>query len=160
MKSFIRNVAIALLAFYLAIDCGYSQIQWTPEQKAVWKTETAISDAFVKGDQQAANSYYDESYQGWPYRSPIPVPKANMESATAYYATEGGKYLFWDAVPIVIWVKGDFAYTDYYYRSAFKDKDGKITNEHGRWLDVLMKKDGKWLLVGDHGGAEHDPATK
>jgi hypothetical protein len=24
--------------------------------------------------------------------------------------------------------------------------------EKGRWTDILMKKNGKWMLVGDHGG--------
>jgi len=24
--------------------------------------------------------------------------------------------------------------------------------EKGRWTDILMKKDGKWMMVGDHGG--------
>jgi hypothetical protein len=30
--------------------------------------------------------------------------------------------------------------------------DGKATTEKGRWTDILMKKNGKWMLVGDHGG--------
>ena len=160
MRAITRNGIVALLAAYLTINAVHAQIQWTPEQKAVWKTETAITDAWIKGDQQTANSYYDDSYQGWPMRSPIPIPKTNMDAASAYYNSEGGKYLFWNAVPLVIWVKGDFAYTDYYYRSVFQDKDGKKTEEHGKWMDVLMKKDGKWLLVGDRGGADPAPAGK
>lgn len=160
MKAMICNGMIALLAVCFTISTADAQIQWTAEQKAVWKTETAITDAWIKGDQQTAGSYYDESYQGWPENVPIPVPKSNMDAAENYLSTLGGKYVFWNAVPMVIWVKGDFAYTDYYYRAAFKDKDGKVTNEHGRWLDVLMKKDGKWLLVGDHGGQDHESAAK
>ncbi len=65
MKAFTRNGIVALLAAYLTINVGHAQIQWTPEQKAVWKRETAITDAWIKGGQQTANSYYDDSYQGW-----------------------------------------------------------------------------------------------
>ena len=59
---------------------------------------------------------------------------------------------------MVIWVKGDFAYTDYYYQAIWQDKDGKKTNERGKWLDILMKKNGTWVLIGDHGGQDPAPA--
>ena len=29
---------------------------------------------------------------------------------------------------------------------------GKSNTEKGRWTDILMKKNGTWMLVGDHGG--------
>lgn len=140
-----------------AITPASAQIQWTPEQKAVWKTETAITDLWMKGDNLASLAYYDDSYQGWPINAPIPIPKENMATGMNYMMTLGNKLVFWNAVPIIIWVKGDFAYTDYYYRAVYQDKDGKKTNEHGRWMDVLMKKDGKWVLIGDHGGEDPNP---
>ena len=139
------------------ITPAFSQLAWTPEQKAVWKTETTITDLYMKGDFQSGLAYVDDSYQGWPNEAPIPIPKANMETRMNYMETLGGKIVYYNAVPIVIWVKGDFAYTDYYYMAIFQDKDGKKTNEHGKWLDVLMKKDGKWVLVGDHGGEDAAP---
>ncbi len=150
--------ALAIVAGCLAVNTASAQIQWTPEQKAVWKTEAAIFNDFVSG--QDPSEYYDDSYQGWQLKSPIPIPKANMDKAVSYYRSEGGKYLFFDAVPVVIWVKGDFAYTDYYYRAVYQDKDGKKTNDHGRWLDVLMKKGDTWVLVGDHGGSDVTPTAK
>ena len=30
--------------------------------------------------------------------------------------------------------------------------DGKPITERGRWTDILIKKNGTWMLVGDHGG--------
>ncbi|GBD88362.1 hypothetical protein BMS3Abin03_02297 [bacterium BMS3Abin03] len=41
----------------------------------------------------------------------------------------------------------------YYYTQYAKDNEGKKKWEKGRWTDILMKKDGKWVMVGDHGGA-------
>ncbi|MDP4129542.1 MAG: DUF4440 domain-containing protein [Bacteroidota bacterium] len=160
MKAIMFKGMAAMLVASFITSTSNGQIQWTADQKAVWKTETAITDAWMKGDNATADTYYDESYQGWPEDVPIPVPKANMTAGANYQATLGGKLVFWNAVPVVIWVKGDFAYTDYYYRAVYQDKDGKKTNEHGRWLDVLMKKDGKWLLVGDRGGQDREPAAK
>jgi hypothetical protein len=28
----------------------------------------------------------------------------------------------------------------------------EIQNSYCRWLDVLVKENGKWLLIADHGG--------
>ena len=81
-----------------------------------------------------------------------------MEIRMNYMVSQGGKLLYWNAIPMVIWVKGDFAYTDYYYQAIWQDKDGKKTNERGKWLDILMKKNGIWVLVGDHGGEDPAPA--
>ena len=158
MKKLFLFSTVGLFSALLETTSAYAQIEWTSEQKAVWATETAITDAWLKGDWQAGMVYYDESYQGWPNNSPIPIPKDNMEKSMSFSNTQGGKLLFWDAIPLVIWVNGNFAYTDYYYRAVWQDKDGKKSNEHGRWLDVLMKKNGKWVLVGDHGGEEHEPS--
>ena len=149
-----KKITLLFVVGLLAATSAFAQLEWTKDQKDVWQTETAITDAWMKNDIQTANQYYDDSYQGWPNRSPVPIPKANMEKSMNYSQSEGGKLLFWDAIPLVIWVKGDFAYADYYYRAVWADKDGKKSNEHGRWLDVLMKKGGKWVLVGDHGGAD------
>lgn len=158
MKATLRFCLLSLILGSMAVTTASAQLAWTPDQKAVWKTETTIFGDFVNG--QNPSEYYDDSYEGWPLRSPVPIPKTNMEKAASYHKLQGDKILFFDAVPIVIWVKGNFAYTDYYYQAVYQDKDGKKTPEQGRWLDVLMKKGDKWVLVGDHGGRDAAPAKK
>ena len=54
--------------------------------------------------------------------------------------------------PASIWVKGDFAFTHYYFTQVEKDKEGKETMSGGRWTDILMKKENKWVLIGDADG--------
>ncbi len=55
--------------------------------------------------------------------------------------------------PLTIWVKGDFAYVHYYYSESDKNNDtGKREHNSGNWTDILMKSNGKWVLIGDHGG--------
>lgn len=141
------------------ITSASAQIQWTPEQKSVWKTETTIFDLMMKGDLQSALTYYDDSYQGWNSDASIPIPisKSEMETSANFHLAEGGKFIFHNVVPVVIWVNGNYAYADYYFEAMWENKDGKRTNEHGRWTDILLKKDGKWMLVGDHGGSVHEP---
>jgi hypothetical protein len=33
-----------------------------------------------------------------------------------------------------------------------KISTGKDDRSEGNWTDILMKKDGKWILIGDHEG--------
>ena len=48
---------------------------------------------------------------------------------------------------------GDFAFVNYFYNQIEKSKEtSKETPSMGKWTDILMKKGGKWILVGDHGG--------
>lgn len=114
----------------------------------------------MKGDFQAGFEYYDDSYQGWQNGNPVPISKSDMIKNINYGISLGVKAIFYNAIPTTIWVNGNYAYTDYYYDLVWLNKDGKKTSEHGRWLDVLMKKNGKWLLVGDHGGEDPSPAAK
>jgi ketosteroid isomerase-like protein len=63
-----------------------------------------------------------------------------------------GKVKYYTITPARVWVNGDFAYVHYYYTQVTEGVDGKPNTEKGRWTDILMKKGGKWMLVGDHGG--------
>jgi len=38
------------------------------------------------------------------------------------------------------------------YTQLYNDSEGEQHTEQGRWTDILMKQDGKWLLIADHGG--------
>jgi ketosteroid isomerase-like protein len=53
----------------------------------------------------------------------------------------------------VIWVEGNFAYANYYFEQTVLAKDGKKTTTNNRWLDVLIKRNGKWLLLAEYGSA-------
>ncbi len=154
-KTIILGIA-ALVAGCFTVNTASAQIQWTPEQKAVWKTETDIWGELLHG--QFPGQYLDDSYVEWLTSSPVPIPKADKKRRNAFRASQGNKIIFIDFIPLVIWVKGNFAYADYYQTTIFQDKDGKKHGGDSRWMDVLMKKNGKWVIVGEMGGAEPKPA--
>ena len=52
--------------------------QWTAEQKDVWAGVEKYWAADASGDAKAFLSYFDESYQGWSYQSPVPMGKADV----------------------------------------------------------------------------------
>jgi hypothetical protein len=148
MKKAILFGALAVVTGCLSANTASAQLAWTPEQKAVWKTETTIGDLQVKGDLQGALALIDEDFQNWAPHVPVPVSKDLMAKRIKFLIAQGGKMDFYEANPSVIWVSGDYAYTDYNTFIVFEDKDGKKKYESDRNLDVLIKKDGKWLIVG------------
>ena len=96
-------------------------------------------------------NYFDDSYRGWEYSYDAPDTKENVKKVIAN-RDPNFKILYSTLTPATIWVNGNFAYVHYYYTMLTEDKDGKRQGEKGRWTDILMKKDGKWIMVGDHGG--------
>ena len=124
---------------------------WTDAQKEVWATVEAYNDAATKGDAQGFLSYFDDSYCGWSYIMDAPSGKDQATTAINYWLANS-KTHYHTLTPAKIWVNGDFAFVHYYYTQYGEDSEGKKEWEKGRWTDILIKKDGKWLMVGDHGG--------
>jgi len=141
-------ISIALTTF-----CAINLIaqEWTDAQKEVWATVEAYNDVATKGDAQGFLSYFDDSYCGWSYIMDAPSGKDQATTAINYWLANS-KTHYHTLTPAKIWVNGDFAFVHYYYTQYGEDSEGKKEWEKGRWTDILMKKDGKWLMVGDHGG--------
>lgn len=144
---------IYLIGIFLMISLSplFAQ-EWTSEQKDVWAGVEKYWVASASGDAQAFMAYFDESYKGWDNSSLVPMNKAN----TAKWVELGSKtrkVLAYTITPLTIWVNGNFAYVHYSYSQAVKNNEtGKTSENSGIWTDILMKKDGKWMLIGDHGG--------
>lgn len=152
MKQTKLFTAILLVAILFFSGKNFAQ-QWSPEQKDVWSGVQKYWDVFAKGDAKADLSYYDESYMGWEFSSKVPQNKANT-SKWIEYMLGNSSIVLYTLTPVAIWVKGDFAYADYFYSMITKDNEtGKKENNEGTWTDILMKKDSKWLLIGDRGGS-------
>lgn len=142
------SVFTALFVVMLLSGISFAQ-QWTDAQKDVW---TGVEKYWDVNNAQEFLTYFDDSYMGWNNISTVPQSKAN----TAKWIENGMKNstpVLHTLTPLTIWVKGDFAYVHYYYAQIQKNnKTGKDETSSGIWTDILMKKGGKWLLIGDHGG--------
>ena len=123
---------------------------WSDAQKEVWETVKTYNDMAVKGDTQGFLSYIDESYSGWYYFMDAPADKNSLKNIVIYWFANS-KHLYSTLTPAKIWVDGDYAYVHYYYTEYSEDDEGKKKYENGRLTDILLKKDGKWIVVGDHG---------
>lgn len=150
MKQLLSCFFSVLFLFLFITNFATAQ-QWTDEQKDVWKGVETYNAVGMSDNPKDFLNYFDDSYFGWNYASETPHTKADAQKSINYWTTKG-KVVYYLLTPARIWVNGNFAYVHYYYTQVFEDKDGKPTTEKGRWTDILMKKDGKWIMVGDHGG--------
>lgn len=102
-------------------------------------------------DPQGYFKYFDDSYLGWSYDYETQGTKENALKSSKYFSSKS-KPQFNTITPARIWVNGNFAFVHYYYTQVNEDSEGKSNTEKGRWTDILMKKNGTWMIVGDHGG--------
>jgi ketosteroid isomerase-like protein len=150
MKKLLSILTISFVVVLLSGKC-FAQ-QWTSEQKDVWAGEIKMWDDFQAGNAEVDMSYYDDSYMGWGYEYTVPQSKANTSKWSGNFHKNNSVVLY-TLTPFTIWVKGDFAYVHYFYTELDKNTaTGKEDRSDGNWTDILMKKDGKWILIGDHEG--------
>lgn len=140
-----------LLVLFVTTAASLSAQQWSAEQQDLWKGVQTYWEAGMSPDPAVMLAYWDDSYYGWNYESGAPGTKADVTKAMTYW-NKKGKAQYYTITPARIWVNGNFGYAHYYYVMVTESTDGKPMTERGRWTDILMKKDGKWMLVGDHGG--------
>ena len=141
---------LSALLFVMLFSLNIQAQQWSAEQNDVWAGVEKYWDV-NQADQMAFLQYFDESYLGWGYENGAPTTKSDVTKSFSY-SSKKGKEQYHILTPARIWVNGDFAYVHYYYTQVIESNDGKSKTEKGRWTDILMKKSGKWMLVGDHGG--------
>jgi len=140
--------ALFFLFFFVS---NSSAQQWSDAQKEVWTAVDAYWAVSMSSNPMDFINTFDDTYYGWSYDNEAPSTKADAQKSLSYW-TAKGKVKYYTITPARVWVNGDFAYVHYYYTQVTEGPDGKPNTEKGRWTDILMKKAGKWMLVGDHGG--------
>jgi ketosteroid isomerase-like protein len=149
MKQFSKIFLAIFIAFFLFNVNSFAQ-EWSKEQKEVWAGVEKYWE-INNSDPQAYFKYFDDSYLGWSYDNETPGTKENAFKSSKYFSSKG-KQQFNIITPSKIWVNGNFAFVHYYFTQVSESNDGKPNTEKGRWTDILMKKNGTWMLVGYHGG--------
>lgn len=148
----ISKISILVAISFLFLTSNIFAQQWSSEQKDVWAGVEKYWEVSSSGNAMAFMSYFDDSYMGWNNASPVPMSKTNV-SKWIENDFKNNTTVFYTLTPLTIWVKGDFAYVHYYYAEVDKNnKTEKNDTNAGKWTDILMKKGGKWVLIGDHGG--------
>jgi len=96
----------------------------------------------AKQDLDGFMSYFHEDYIGWSKRNAFPGNKAVVRKWVKE-SFKDSKTLITDISPLTINLFGNVAIVHYYYSQLIGNKEGKRTNEQGRWTDILMKQGDK-----------------
>jgi ketosteroid isomerase-like protein len=126
---------------------------WSKEQKEVLTTVEAYSEMMMKRDVEGFLKYFHKDYSGWDYDTPVPYGFESLKKWVAFGFPKN-EVLIYEITPLKILVFGESAVIHYYFYYRLKDYEGKEKSYTARWTDILAKKDGKWLLIADHGGSE------
>jgi hypothetical protein len=124
---------------------------WGAEQMEVWNTIVAQWQASKAKDHTWPEQFLHPSFLGWPDEFPMPRDKNGVEMWEKY-GSENSTVHAQELSPVGIVVVGSTAVAHYYYSTAAEDREGKRETTHGRYTDVLVKQDGKWLFIAWRGG--------
>jgi ketosteroid isomerase-like protein len=127
--------------------------EWSAAQKEVWSNVEAYNQAWATKDLEGFMAYFDDDYLAWGREHALPGTKADARKSLTYFFANNDVVLF-DVKPVGIKIHGDIAFVHYYYSSVNRGKDGVDKLEKGRWTDILKKKGQRWVMIGDHGGAD------
>jgi len=126
--------------------------QWSSTQQEVWRGVESYWGLFAKEDIDGFLSHLHEDFSGWSYGAAMPRTKADMErSLTHDFATS--ETTIYDIKPVAIKLHGDVAIVHYYFNRTYLDAKGDQHTATGRWTDILIRQAGRWIMIGDHGGA-------
>lgn len=117
----------------------------------VWIAVEAQWEAQEKGDKKWIDRMLADGFFGWGKQSPAPRSKSSTEMWNRF-SEELGNVVAHELYPLEIVVQGDTAIAHYLYSSAFKDKDGDIEMNNGRYTDILIRTEDGWKFLSWHGG--------
>lgn len=136
--------------FMLGSSLTFAQ-DTTQDEDNVWAIVEAVWNADEKGERDWTDRFLVDGFTGWSKSAPVPRDKSSTKMWDRFNE-QIGKSVEHELYPYAIVVHGDTAVAHYLYSNAFKNKDGDIELQNGRYTDVLVRTDDGWKLVAWHGG--------
>jgi len=145
------SVALCTLSFTAAAQT------WSAAEQEVWKAVSYAWEVDSAGNTDAFMGCFHGDYRGWPWGSRVPNSKKTVSKFIGW-RHKNFRVNVYNLTPLSIIVKGDMAVVHYLYgRSTTRlEGDAKAEWSEGRWTDILVKENGKWLLVADAGGRTNE----
>lgn len=143
------KLATATLAF-LFLNTAVAQ-DARDDATNVWIAVEAQWEADEKDDKKWIDSMLVDKFYGWGKNSPAPRSKSSTLKWDRF-AAEQGNMVAHELYPLEIVIYENTAVVHYLYSSAFRDKEGKVETDNGRYTDILVRTPDGWKFVGWHGG--------
>ncbi|UCC79117.1 MAG: nuclear transport factor 2 family protein [Candidatus Zixiibacteriota bacterium] len=153
MKGFRTATASIVICLVLLTAASVIAEEWSKEQKEVFAAVEAYSEMVMKRDVEGFLKYVHKDYCGWDYDTPVPYGFESLKKWVSF-GFPRSEILIYEITPLKVLVFGESAIIHYYFYYRVKDYEGKEKSSTARWTDILARKDGKWLLIADHGGTK------
>ena len=124
----------------------------------VHKYVLAAAALLLSGIAAAQDTVADQAsvddFTGWPKNAPAPRNKASTKMWNRFNESQG-KVVAHELYPLAIVIHDNVAVAHYLYTSAYKNKDGDVEMNNGRYSDVLVRTDDGWKFLSWHGGNDN-----
>jgi ketosteroid isomerase-like protein len=148
----LRVISIGFLVLSAAALAGPVSAQtWSAEQQEIWKLEEQQWKMAAAEDLTWIDSMVHPNLSYWETGQPMPQ---NVESLKRWnrFTAANGATLEHEIMPISIAITGNLAVVNYYYSIARENYKKERETVTGRYMDVLMKENGRWRFVAWAGG--------
>ena len=137
-------------AFFIFLGTALAQDS-RDDATDVWIAVEAQWEADENGDENWIDEMLADGFFGWSKDSPAPRSKSSTKMWDRF-ADEQGNVIAHELYPLEIVIHENTAVVHYLYSSAFRDKQGKVETNHGRYTDILVRTGDGWKFIGWHGG--------
>jgi ketosteroid isomerase-like protein len=146
LRAFVPIAVLAATAsFRLAAQ------EWSAAQREVWEAIEECNRRYVEEDSTGILACYHDDFVGWRYGDPVPRTKDSIRTLLPA-ELEAAETIASDLRPIAIRVRGDVAVAHYAIRWVEKDAKGEMATLRMIWTDTLLRENGRWRWLADHGG--------
>ncbi len=140
-------LSLALVGF----ASGAQAQTWSPEEQEIWQFEQEQWRLSAAEDPSWIDTMVHPNLSYWDTDRPGPQNKESLARWSRYgYAS--GKVLEQEIFPISITITGNVAVVHYNYTSASENAQQEREVSSGRYTDVLVKENGRWLFLTWAGG--------
>lgn len=153
MKKYLSVIPVVLLVCF-AFGCQKQAEEVTEEpavdveaeKQAVAERFKALVDTAVSGDIEGYKSFFHPEMRWWDFSQDNPVGIEDYSKFMEDFYKSGLKWVC-ELGPFEIHVVGETAVLYTTYKNIFKDPEGNETISSGPWTAVLVKQEGKWMLL-------------
>lgn len=124
------------------------------DQASVWTVVELQWNSVAEGDKKWMDELLADDFTGWPKNAPAPRNKASTKMWNRFNESQG-KVVAHELYPLAIVIHDNVAVAHYLYTSAYKNKDGDVEMNNGRYSDVLVRTDDGWKFLSWHGGNDN-----
>jgi hypothetical protein len=147
-----KLLALAALALGLGAFAGAASAQtWSSEQQEIWKLEEQQWKMAAAKDLSWIDTMVHPNLRYWETGAPMPRDRKSLKH-WARYDSSNSTVLEQEILPISATITGDVAVVQYHYIVASEDLKKERKRVTGRYTDVLLRENGRWMFIAWAGG--------